>query len=557
MMPRAVLTPALLTRALLVFAVALTGCFEDNEAEQTPDMMVQPTPDMGLPPGVICEAGQTECDAEGRLRTCLAEEDGWLVEPCADPAVCQEGACVTLVCAAGARICEGDAVRVCDASGQFYAEPTPCAEGETCFDGVCLPRSCEPGEQACGEGVLLTCADDGLSYERTPCGEGEICVDGGCATPPPTCAPGTTLCGATSVFECAEDGAGFIETPCPPGQVCFESECISCVRDSDCGARDRVCARGQCVEPPLTVATVELPPAQEGIEYEVFLEAAFGQPPYTWGLSEGNLPRGVGLNGEGELRGAPQQVGRFPLTVRVTDDARNVAQAELELVVFAAGLAITTEELPEGEDGFNYEAQLEAVGGEAPFAWIVVDGALPAGVQLTGDGRLVGTPSEVGPFPFRARVVDAGDPPQAAERDLVLPVSVAPLEITADQSFDLFFTRVITLPTLTIIGGNPLPYDTRLTAQGGLRPYTWSETELPANLRPFLADSGIPDGLTLDEDGRLSGVIEDLDQVIELQIPFTEIVLTGFFFTAEVVDSQEVADRDNAIFLLPTLPLGM
>lgn len=541
---------------LALLALPLGGCFEDAETE--PDG-VDAAMDGGLPPGRICRPDETTCDAQGRLRTCLETGDGWLVERCEGEAMCVDGACVERVCAPyTARCADETTVETCAADGAAFVEPTPCAEGETCADGRCLPPVCAPGERLCGEAVLLTCAADGRGWERAPCAEGEQCVSGACAAPPgpgPSCEPGEVLCGRAAVYTCAEDGVGFTEVPCPAGQVCFEGACIACVRDSDCRARDRACVAGQCVPPPLRVVTDALPPGQVDGPYETALEAVFGTPPYRWLLVEGALPRGVGLNGEGIVRGVPQEAGQFPVVFRVTDDARATATAELTLTVLDSGLVVATEALPAAEEGLPYDAQLEALGGEAPYGWLITDGALPAGLALGADGRITGTPSEIGPFPLTVRVVDAGEPPQAAERELVLEVEVAPLEIVADQVLDLFFTRVITLPTLTVIGGNPLPYDTTLTARGGLRPHTWAETDLPANLRQFVPQAGIPEGLVLAPDGRLSGVVASFDQQIEVEIPFTGIVLTGFFFTAEVTDSQAPPDSDDAIFLLPTLPL--
>jgi len=440
----------------LLLAVPLGGCFEDNE----PEPEGEPVVDSGLPPGAVCAAGQTRCDDEGRLRTCLETGDGWLVERCEGMSTCVDGACIELLCDPYSLRCADEAsTETCAADGTAYVEPRACAGGERCADGRCLPPVCTPGEVLCGADVVLTCAADGATWDRAPCAEGERCIDGMCTPPPdppPSCEPGEVLCGRTAVYTCAEDGSSFVEVPCPAGQVCFEGACIACVRDSDCRARDRACVAGQCVAPPLRVVTDTLPPGQEDAEYEAALEAAFGSPPYRWSLVEGALPRGVGLNGEGVIRGVPQESGAFEAQFRVTDDARGTATADLVLTVVGGGLSIVTAELPGGEEGFAYEAQLEALGGVEPYGWLITAGALPAGLQLGADGRIGGTPSEIGPFPLNVRVVDAGDPPQAAERELVIEIAVAPLEIVADQILDLFLAQVVTLPTLTVIGGNRL-----------------------------------------------------------------------------------------------------
>ncbi|MCA9298287.1 MAG: hypothetical protein KDA28_04430, partial [Phycisphaerales bacterium] len=219
-------------------------------------------------------------------------------------------------------------------------------------------------------------------------------------------------------------------------------------------------------------------------------------------------------------------------------------------------LVITTTSLPNAEDGFDYTASVEAAGGTPPYAWLITDGVLPAGISLLADGTLTGAPSEVGEFPLTFRALDSALPPQHDERDLTLTVSLAPLEIIGDQQFDLLLLKVIVLPLMTPIEGIPVPYDTQLGARGGLRPYHWVEGDIPAGVDFLLPMAGIPDGLTLEEDGRLHGSVTDTSLVTTITIPLTGIDLSGFFFFAEVSDSQDPAETKSAIFLIPTVPIG-
>ena len=62
----------------------------------------------------------------------------------------------------------------------------------------------------------------------------------------------------------------------------------------------------------------------------------------------------------------------------------------------AATLAITTRALPAARVGRAYRARLIATGGRRPIVWTVTAGALPAGLHLTRDGWLRGTPKAVG-----------------------------------------------------------------------------------------------------------------------------------------------------------------
>jgi Putative Ig domain len=73
-----------------------------------------------------------------------------------------------------------------------------------------------------------------------------------------------------------------------------------------------------------------------------------------------------------------------------------------------------------------YHFQLEADGGTLPLTWEVSAGVLPAGMKLTPDGLLSGTPTETGEFRIRITVTDSGKPAQQRSREIVLSI-VAPL----------------------------------------------------------------------------------------------------------------------------------
>jgi hypothetical protein len=65
---------------------------------------------------------------------------------------------------------------------------------------------------------------------------------------------------------------------------------------------------------------------------------------------------------------------------------------------------VTASPLPAGTNGAAYDRPLQAVGGFLPYFWTVTGGALPAGLSLSLDGRLTGTPTATGTFNFTVDV---------------------------------------------------------------------------------------------------------------------------------------------------------
>ena len=420
-------------------------------------------------------------------------------------------------------------------------------------DLVASDAPCVEGETTCIDGQLGICAETGDGWAVESCPDGESCQDGTCVTQ--MCEPGELLCATDRVLVCEDDGQTWTETQCPDDTICFLGECIECLTEEQCGAGE-ICVAGTCEPVPLSVVTTTLPAGMIETYYEVMLVVEGGTPPYEGVVSAGSAANGITLATTGVLSGTPTEAGVFNFTVTVTDSVGDEASADLELRIHDEDLVVATEALPVAQEGFDYEAQLEALGGAAPYGWMMTVGSLPAGVTLSSVGVLSGVPSEIGDFPVTYRVVDSFSPPDFAEKELVLTVEIAPLVIIGDQELNLWITKIIVLPLMTPIEGIPIPYSTQLQARGGLRPYHWVETELPSVVRTFIPEAGIPEGLVLEEDGTLHGAVTDTSQVVSVTVPFTGVELHGFFFTGEVQDSQEPAESQSAIFLIPTVPIG-
>ncbi|MBI5477367.1 MAG: putative Ig domain-containing protein [Deltaproteobacteria bacterium] len=357
-------------------------------------------------------------------------------------------------------------------------------------------------------------------------------VDGGL---PVVCAAGAIACFQDQVATCMAGGVGWTIDSCAQNQICVE---------------------GVCRSPSVVIATESLPDGMIGAPYSAQLEAASGVTPYVWSLVQGDLPPGVDLLQDGAFEGTPTSEGTFAFEVRVRDASGSTATASLSIVIHPEGLVITTNSLPAAQHGLAYAATLHALGGVPPYAWGISDGALPAGLILTSTGGITGAPSEIGTFTLTFRVFDNAIPTAWADRELSLTVGIAPLQIVGSQQIDLIVTKVIVLPLIVVVQGIPIPYQAQLQAIGGLPSYHWSEIDLSSTVALLIPSAGIPTGLTLEDDGTLHGAVTDASQIITITVPLSTISLTGFFFAAQVEDSQSPADQANAVYLLPTVPVG-
>jgi hypothetical protein len=357
-------------------------------------------------------------------------------------------------------------------------------------------------------------------------------LDGGL---PVMCAAGATACFEDKVATCMEGGVGWSIDACAENQVCID---------------------GVCRTPSVEIATGSLPDGMIGAPYAAQLEAKSGVTPYVWSLVQGDLPPGLALLDSGALEGTPTTEGSFTFDVHVHDATGSVAAGTFSIVIHPEGLFIVTNSLPNATHGSAYAAQLQALGGVPPYAWGISDGALPTGLVLTSTGGIQGVPTEIGTFTLTFRVLDSATPIGSAERELSLTVDIANLVIVGTQQIDLILTKVIVLPLIVTVQGIPVPYSTPLQATGGLPPYHWSEIDLSSSLALLIPTAGIPTGLTLDEDGTLHGAVTDTSQIITIPVPLSTLSLTGYFFAAQVEDSQSTPDSASAVYLLPTVPVG-
>ena len=221
---------------------------------------------------------------------------------------------------------------------------------------------------------------------------------------------------------------------------------------------------------PLTINTVApLFTGTVGVPYAQTFTASGGTAPYTWSIASGSTG-GLTLNpATGVLSGTPAAAGTSNFTIQVTDAARGIATKNFSLVVNAPVLTITLVGQPvSGTVGAAYNQKLPVVanGGTPPLTWTLVSGSVPGLVFDPATLNLSGTPTTPGNFDLIIQVADSVG--LTARRTVTIVIAPAGLSITTPRQ----------LPDVVLNAD----YEATLTAVGGVPPYTWSATGLPAGL---------------------------------------------------------------------------
>ncbi|MGH9719623.1 MAG: putative Ig domain-containing protein, partial [Bryobacteraceae bacterium] len=234
------------------------------------------------------------------------------------------------------------------------------------------------------------------------------------------------------------------------------------------------------INPPPQITTPSLPGGTAGASYNQSVAVIQGTPPYAWTFT-GQLPSNVSLNSStGQISGVPNLAGTFNFTINVTDSGGGATSRPYSITISPAGgpPIITTQSLPNGSLGAPYSTQLTATGGAGIINWTLFQGTLPAGLQLSGGGLLLGTPGAVGSFPVVIRATDANN--QFDQRSYTIVISSIALQ-----------------PANSILpnGSVNIPYSQQFSATGANGAVTWTRTQ-----------GAFPAGMALNETtGVLSG----------------------------------------------------
>jgi uncharacterized protein (TIGR03437 family) len=185
----------------------------------------------------------------------------------------------------------------------------------------------------------------------------------------------------------------------------------------------------------LTGGTVAIP-------YSQVLPSSNGNPPYSWSVLGGGLPKGLSLSNAGTLSGTPGQAGTVEFTGKVTDTAGASASSVFAITIAPQSLTITTASpLPNGIVGSDYPAQIfTATGGNAPYTFQIT-GALPGGLTFSS-GDISGIPATTGAFTFTVTATDSSSSPLTASTPFQLTVQPAHTDLILSQASLAFSLKV-------------------------------------------------------------------------------------------------------------------
>lgn len=212
-----------------------------------------------------------------------------------------------------------------------------------------------------------------------------------------------------------------------------------------------------------------LPSGRVGTPYSWKLTTHGGCPPFVFKVADGTIPPGLQVSSGGSyavISGTPQVQGTYRFNIQYTSNTPTCLGDEndryFNITILGAKLTVQTSALKPPITGTPYSQQL-TTNSSAPVTWSVSAGTLPAGLSLSSNGVISGTPLVTGASTF---TVTASGDGQTDTKQLTIQV-VAPLKLTAKT------------PKGAEVG---IQFDGTITASGGLGPYTWTTGTLPPGL---------------------------------------------------------------------------
>jgi hypothetical protein len=226
----------------------------------------------------------------------------------------------------------------------------------------------------------------------------------------------------------------------------------------------------------------EPPHPEIGLLYHYEIGTHAGCIPHHVVLLSGQLPPGLKLTQIGYetalVDGIATEAGTFSAWLAVKDCENKSAEALFTFEVWARRYGIDTQTVKSAVAGAPYSFTFATWGIASNTTWEVTSGTLPAGLTLSKEGLLSGTPTTAGSSTFTVQATGNAKDFTGTRVD----------------------SRQFTLNVVALAARLSRPaaevgvsFHSTLVASGGQSPYTWSVT-------------GAPAGLTVGTDGSVNGV---------------------------------------------------
>ena len=167
-----------------------------------------------------------------------------------------------------------------------------------------------------------------------------------------------------------------------------------------------------------------------GKSYIADINTATCDAPVTYTLKSGStLPKGLTLTPGGYIVGVPQEACKTTFTVIASSAYAESIEATYTLTIDPSFASSTA--LPNGKMGEKYMGSVATAQGSFDITYRIVGGSLPAGLTMTEDGTISGTPGAPGTYTL---IVRAEDGELSEEIVLNLFVDYNGAAITAGES---------------------------------------------------------------------------------------------------------------------------
>jgi hypothetical protein len=225
----------------------------------------------------------------------------------------------------------------------------------------------------------------------------------------------------------------------------------------------------------------EPPHPEIGLLYHYEIGTHAGCLPHHVIILSGQLPPGLKLSQLNDhtalVDGIATEEGTFSAWLAVKDCENKSAETLFTFEVWARRFSIATASLPAAALGGPYSATLQTAGIPSNTTWELTSGSLPAGLGLSKEGVISGTPTAAGPATFTVKATG----------------------IAKDFTGTRIDTKQLTLNVVALAARLSRPtaeagvsFRASLVGSGGQAPYTITAT-------------GTPPGLSVSSDGTISG----------------------------------------------------